>query len=205
MRASSIKAIYDRAYESLPLDGIWKEVMGEPEPNGAWLIWGPEKNGKTWFTLMLANYLSKQSKVLYVSAEEGLAKGFVSACKRAGIEPDNKQLKVMEYISIEELKLLLDKRRAPKIVVLDNLTIYSEEMKYGVFRKLLKIYPNTLFIFVAHEESGQPYTSTAKLCKKLAKVIVRVKGLAAHVSGRVPGGNIIIDETQAQISWGTNQ
>ena len=200
----TIKNIYDKKFRTFSFDGVWKDTIGEPEQAGFWLIYGAEKNGKTWFSIKLADYLSKFARTAYVSAEEGLSKAFVEACERAGLEP-NSNLKFMEYTSIEELDAKLEKRKSPKVLVLDNITMYVDELKNGVLRKLHHKYRDTkLFIFVAHEEKNEPYTATAKLAKKLAKVIIRVEGLACFISGRCPGGTLMIDEEKAMLYHGTN-
>jgi hypothetical protein len=181
------------------MDGYWQAVMGNPEANGAWLLWGPEKNGKTWFAVKLADYLSTFMRVLYVSAEEGIGKAFVDTCRRAALNPGNRNLNFEEYVSIQELDALLSRRRSPQCVVLDNMTIYADELKNGTLRRMLNKYPQKLFVFVAHEERNEPYTATAKLVRKLAKVIVYVRGLMCTVSGRVPGGNLMIDQDRADL------
>lgn len=198
-RVKTIKNLYDKKHRTLDADGIWGDVLGEPESHGAWLIWGPEKNGKTWFTVKLADYLSRHMRVLYVSAEEGTGKAFVDTCQRVNLDPANRRLHFEEYISIEELDEKLQQRRSPAAVVLDNMTIYADELKNGVLRRLLNKYPQKLFIFLAHEERREPYTATAKLVRKLAKVIVYVEGLMCTVSGRVPGGSLVIDENRAAL------
>jgi hypothetical protein len=203
-RALTIKNVYDKKHTSIEMDEPWCNVFGEPEANGIWLIWGAEKNGKTWFALQLANYLSVNAEVIYISAEEGIGKAFVETCKRAKINESNKHLKFFEYISIDELNEKLAKRRSSDIVFIDNITIYNDELKNGLLRKLTNDFPNKLFILLAHEERNEPYTATAKLAKKLAKVIVYVKGLACNVYGRVPGGTLTINEEKAKLFYGNN-
>lgn len=186
----------------MPFTGIWADAMGQPEHNGCWIIYGIDKNGKTTFALQLANYLTTFDKVLYVSAEEGISMAFRDSCTRVGIDASNRKLTVLDYITIEELDEKLSKRKSARVVFLDNATIYADEMKGGIFRQLLAKYPTKLFVVLAHEERGDPYTAFAKLVKKLAKVIVRVKGLACQVSGRCPGGIIMIEENTATLYWG---
>lgn len=202
-RMLTIKNIYDKKFKTFEFDGVWKDTMGNPEQAGFWLIYGNEKNGKTWFSIKLAEYLSKYAQTAYVSAEEGIGKAFVETCERVGLDP-NSNLKFMEYLSIDELDAKLEKRKSPRIIVLDNLTMYVDELKNGVLRKLHHKYRDTkLFIFIAHEEKNEPYTATAKLAKKLAKIIVRVEGLACFISGRCPGGNLMINKERAQLYHGT--
>lgn len=201
-RTLTIRNIYDKRHRTLAVGGVWRNALGEPESHGAWLVWGAEKNGKTWLSLKLADYLSTIDKVLYISAEEGAGKAFADTCMRIGIDAGNRRLHVLEYTPIEEVDERLSKRKSPGIIVVDNLTIYNDELKNGVLRQMLQRHPSKLFIFVAHEDRGEPYTATAKMVRKLAKVIIHVKGLACIVSGRCPGGVLTIDESKSRLFWG---
>jgi KaiC/GvpD/RAD55 family RecA-like ATPase len=201
-RALTLGNLYSKRHKTIVIDGIWADVMGEPEQNGVWLIWGKEKNGKTWFALKLAEYLSTFGKVLYVSAEEGTDKTFVDACRRAKLNPNNRSLHFEEYISIEELDVKLSQRKSAKYVFIDNITIYADEFKGGVLREFVKKHSSKLLIFLAHEDRKEPYTSSAKLVKKIAKIIFYIKGLSAEVSGRCPGGILTVDEDKAALYHG---
>jgi len=201
-RAKSISNIYSKKFKVFDFDGLWLKAMGKPEADGIWLVYGPEKNGKTWFSIKLAEYLSQFGKVLYISAEEGTGKGIQDTFYRIGLNPSNRALQFEEYTPIEELDQLLSKRKSARIVFLDNMTIYADELKNGMLRKFTQKHSDKLFVIIAHEERNEPYTATAKLASKLAKVIVRVKGLACTVSGRVPGGVLTIDEEKAALYWG---
>lgn len=201
-RALTVKNLYDKTFKTFSFTGIWHEVFGMPTTSGIWLIYGREKNGKTWGTLLLSAYLSQFEKVLYISAEEGTDMEFTAALKRAKINSNNTNINFIEYEPIEDLYIRLKKRRAPKIVVIDNLTIYNEELKASGVKKLKQAFPNTLFICVAHEERNKPYTAAANMASKLAKVIIRVQGLLLIVGGRVPGGTLKIDEEKASLFHG---
>ncbi|MFD2874075.1 hypothetical protein ACFS5N_16450 [Mucilaginibacter ximonensis] len=201
-RAKTIKNLFDKKHQEFEFDGIWKDRCGNPDRAGAWLIWGPEKNGKTWITMLAAKYLSQFEKVHYVSAEEGTGKDFVASLKRAKISASDTQIQVEEYEALEDLKERLKKRKAPRIVIIDNLTCYRAELKPSQVQPLLREFPEVLFIFLAHEERGEPYTALAREVRKLAKIIIRVEGLACHVSGRCPGGMIMIDESRSLLYHG---
>lgn len=202
-RSLTVKNLYDKKFKTFDFRGVWRDTMGTPEVNGAWIVYGAEKNGKTWFSLKLAEFLSTFDKTLYISAEEGTGKTFVDACRRAKIDLNSKQLLFSEYMTIEEVDKKLSSRKAPKIVFFDNVTIYADELKNGVLRKFLKKHEDKLLVFIAHEERKEPYTATAKLVRKLAKIIVRVQGLACFVSGRCKGGVLMIDEEKASLYHGT--
>lgn len=186
-------------HETFDLEDEWAEVMGQPEKNGAWLIWGNEKNGKTAFALKLALYLSTKEKVHYISAEEGLGSGFVQACLAAGVTAGSSSLHFVDYETVEEVNSRLTKRNAAKIVFIDNITFYLDELKNGGLRNLLLGNPKVLFVFLAHEERGEPYTATAKLCKRLAKLIFYVQTDICKVTGRCPGGEIVVRQQLASL------
>lgn len=203
-RATSIETILGKSFKVFDFTGIWRKVFAKPEKGGAWIIYGAEKNGKTWFSIKLAEYLSGFEKTLYVSAEEGISQAFKNTLIRSKIDPHNTALKFIDYIPLDELVERLEGRKSEKIVFIDNVTIYADELKYGELRKVLdnKKLKNKLFVFIAHEDKNEPYTATAKMIKRLAKIIVRVQGLACFVSGRCPGGVLTIDEAKAELYHG---
>lgn len=203
MRAMSLSNILKMKHTTYDFESPWSEAMGtNPSDNGIWLVWGKEKNGKSWMCLLLAKYLAQFRKVLYVSAEEGLGKEFVDAIRRAGLTPKEKNLSFVEYESINEIRDTLRKRNAPHVVLLDNLTVYNGDLTTKLLNELTVEFPTTHFVLVAHEERGEPVTALAKHAKRMAKVIIHVKGLKANVSGRCKGGTLVIDDEQASLYYG---
>lgn len=205
MRTYTVKNILDKTLKILVLSGIWLDIFGKPERNGKmWIIYGEEKNGKTWFSILLAQFFSLSEKILYISAEEGLGLSFQEVTQRANLDPKNKNFQAYGYVALEDLKNHLKRRYAPKIIFIDNVTVYVEELKNGGLQSLIKDNPDKLFIFIAHEDRGEPYTATAKMIKRLADRIVRVQGLVATVGGRTKGGQFVIDQEKAMIIHGSN-
>lgn len=201
-RPLSTKSLMNKTYDTYQFDGLWRDVFGTPEKSGVWLIYGKEKHGKTWFSLLLAEMLTQFEKVDYISAEEGHDMTFQEAVKRAKIDLENRKLTYLEYTPIPEVVERIHKRRAAKAVVFDNVTVYAEELKRGGLERMIKQLEGRTLIFLAHEEDNKPYTAQAKMIKKLAKVIVRIDGLTAFVSGRCPGGALTIDENKAALYHG---
>ena len=204
-RTLSVKNLYSQRFTTLSIGGKYQEAFGEPSDCGIWLIYGKEKNGKTTFALQLADYLSKLKRVLYISGEEGTDMEFTDSCKRAGIEETNCNIHFIDYELLEELYKRLESRKSESIIFIDNMTVYNDELKNGALRKLQREFPKKLFIFIAHEEAGEPYRATAKLCKRLAKIICHVEGWACDVSGRCPGGRILISEQKAALYHGESK
>ena len=178
------------------------EAIGEAELKGCWLIYGSEKNGKTWFTLQLAKAMAAYDKVAYISAEEGTDLSFRKACERAGVSAADKIL-FDEYLSIEEILEKFSKPKTANILVIDNLTIYPDEFRTTGIREFINAFPQKLIIFVAHEERKEPYPACARMAKKMAKVFIQVKGLRAFVVSRfAEGGAIEINEDMSEMYWG---
>lgn len=203
MRTISVKQAYSKKFKTFDFDGIWKDVMDNPETSGGWIIHGDEKQGKSTFALMLANYLTRFEKVLYISAEEGVSKHFIGVMRRLGIKDKNKRFKLHEYEEWSEIEKRLKMRTCPKIVFIDNITVYRDEMTKTDLKNILQEHQNKLIVFVSHEERGKPDTAQGRYWRKLSKIIVRVLGLKAFVTGRCTGGNLIIDEERALLYHGT--
>lgn len=179
------------------------EVIGSAERKGCWIIYGCEKNGKTWFTLRLAKEIAKYERVSYISAEEGLDASFTNAVRRAGITTSDNIL-WDEYLPVEDIVKKFQKQRSANVIVIDNLTMYADEMKpTEIKKKLIDALPNKLIIFVAHEERKEAYPAIARMAKKLAKVIFHIEGLKAFVVSRFsPGGELVIDEEKSEVYHG---
>jgi len=202
-RAISVKTLLNKKFNTFEFDGIWKDVLGEQERNGIWVIYADEKNYKTFFTLMLSQYLSKFENVNYISAEEGTGYTFQQNVKRVKIDFKNSKIKFYEYLEIEELEKVLKNRQAGKITIIDNSTAYVDDLKSSVLRRLRRDYPKQLFIIVAHKEKEEPSTAMAKLAKKLSNIYINLSGSVAFVAGRCPGGKIIIDDQKAMLFHGS--
>ena len=181
------------------------KAIGQAERKGCWIIYGAEKNGKTKVALLLARDISSSEKVAYISAEEGTDKSFQDAVGYANITADYR-IAWDEYLSIDEIIEKFKRPKTANIIFIDNLTIYQDELKPSELKKkLVDAIPNKLFILLAHEERKDAYPALARMAKKMAKVVIHVKGLKAFVISRFSkGGEIVIDEEKAALYWGEN-
>lgn len=206
-RSKTTKNLFDRKPSKIVAvaDPALREAVGEAERTSCWFIYGPEKNGKTTFALKLAQDLAKAESVGYISAEEGLDKSFTDACRRAGINAEDKIL-WNEYMSLDEMIAYCRKPRSPRIIFIDNLTIYQDEITPKELKKrLIDALPGRLLVLIGHEERNLPYPAVARMSSKMAKVIFHIRGLRASIVSRFgPGGEIDIDEERSELYWGSN-
>jgi predicted ATP-dependent serine protease len=186
-------------------DAEMQRILGDVSAYGVWLVYGKEKNGKTWFALQLAKLLSKTGKVAYISAEENLEDSFLNACRRAGITAADRIL-WDGYMGIDDLIDKFSRPKSPQIIFVDNLTAYMDELKPTELKsRITSVLPDKLWVFVAHEDRNEPYPATARQAKRWANVIVHVQGLKAFVTSRFStGGEVVIDETKSELYWGIN-
>src|SRR5690625_3268150 len=62
MRPRTLKQILEKRYKIIELGGIIKDMFGQVEQNGLWLIWGDEKTGKSTFSIVLAGHFATTRK-----------------------------------------------------------------------------------------------------------------------------------------------
>lgn len=153
---------------------------------------------------MMAEDLSHNYRVRYISAEQGLKDSFRLACERAGI---TKATRILwdGYTELSDLIKELEKPKSAEIIFIDNTTIYSDEFKGDLaIKNLYSKFPHKLIIFVSHEDRNEPYPACAKLIKKLCEVYCRVKGLKVFVTSRysASAGEITINEEMSEMYWG---
>lgn len=207
-RSRTTKNLFDkRTTRRVALqDPIFEGAIGPAERKGLWLLYGNDKNGKTWFALRLAKDLAATERVAYISAEEGLDDSFVMACTRAGITREDRLL-IDEYMPYEAIIEKYQKPRTANVIFIDNLTMYQDEMKPSHLVKLAEALPKKLIILIGHEERNEPYPASARMAKKLAKVYVNVKGLKAFVVSRFASqpGEIVISPELSEMYWGSEE
>lgn len=205
MKALSVKQAFSIVFKLFEFTGLWLKAFGKPEQTGFWYLGGGEKNGKTTFAMMLAKYLTTFGKVLYISAEEGLSKDIIAAMKFAGLSDKNKNFNIIDYEPWEDLQNRLNSRKCAKIIFIDNSTVYRDEITRKLVAELKQNHSNKLIIMVCHEMKGLPDNALATTWRKLAKIIIQAEGLKAIISGRCPGGTLMINEEKANLYWGTEQ
>ncbi len=186
-RAATTMQVLNSKFEELPFDGIWRELFGMPELSGCWLIWGEASNGKTAFSLQLAKYLSKFTRVAFDSIEEGISKSLRDAIHREEMIEAQGRFLILDKEPIEALEERLLRRKSPSVAIIDSIQ-YTGLNKISA-KELIDRHPCKLFIFTSHASGKFPDGRTANSIRYHANVKIRIEGFRAFVQSRY-GGDI---------------
>lgn len=180
--------IQDIELKKLPLSGEWRDLIGLPEMSGTWIIWGRSFSGKTSFCVRLAKEIAALGeRVAYVSLEEGLSVTMQAAFRRENMDTVNDRLRMWYQIEPEELVEKLKRQRSARVVIIDSLQYLG--INYAGYKRLRKLFPNKLFIFVSHaNEQKEPSGATAIKVRYDASVKILVAGFVAYAFSRYGGG-----------------
>ena len=200
-RAYSVSNVNDAKFNTLKFTGKWKEAVGSPELTGTWFIYGPPKNGKTSFAMMLVKYLTDFKRAAYNSVEEGLSLTIKMAMARVNMLEVGNKLILLEKEEIDDLIERLKKHKSPDVVVIDSVQFM--ELKFSDYKRLKETFPHKLFIYVSHVEGKLPEGNTAKRIWRDANVTFRIEGFKAFTTSRYGGGGeIVISDEFAKAHWG---
>ena len=195
-RAYSVKNVMSASFRTVGTEGRWRECIGNPEFGGSWLVYGPPKNGKTSFAMMLARYLAETRRVAYDSVEEGKSRTIQLALERTGMMDCGGRFVLLDKESVDDLKERLDKHKSPDVVVIDSVQFM--EMKFSEYKELKARYPHKLFVYVSHVQGNLPEGHVARRIWRDANVAWRVEGFRAFPVSRYGGGTTIdIDRVKA--------
>ena len=181
-RGLSVSELYNKKRKTFEFSGSFKDLIGNPEQSGTWIVWGDSGNGKTSFVCQLAKFLTRYGRVLYNSMEEADGESIKAAFVRASMQDVKTKITLLPNESMEDLKVRLRKKNAPRIVIVDSIQ-YSE-LRYGDYKRLKEEFKKVLFIFVSHEENKLPEGKVAKRVRYDAMVKIRVLGFMATATSR---------------------
>jgi len=200
-RAVSIMELENTRFSGLNFEGQWKSAMGSPDRTGTILIYGPPKNGKTYFSLQFAKYLTQFGHVAYNALEMGTGLSLKKAVLEVGFNSEEKRrIVLLNREPIAELSLRLEKRKSPPFVFIDSLQYLGISYRqYLAFKEQNK---HKLIIFLSHADGKQPRGEVAKSIQYDADIIIRVEGFKAFSAGRYGGGDSITVWTEgAEKYW----
>lgn len=186
-RAVSVEELLKKKFIELPVEGVWKELLGAPERSGSWFIYGLSGHGKTTFNMQLAKYLTRFGRVEYNTLEEGARKSMQEAVRenRMGECPRG-SFKILDKLTIAELRDRLSRPRAAKIVFIDS--VQYTFMTKADYKRLIKDFPDTLFVFVSHARGNQPLGALAEAIMYDADIKIHVLGFKAFSKSRMSRG-----------------
>ncbi len=200
-RALSIMELENTQFDGIDFDGQWKSAMGSPDRSGTILIYGPPKNGKTYFSLMFAKYLTRFGHVAYDALEMGTGLSLKMAIKKVGFNGDEKRkIVLLNRESITELNNRLEKKKSPAIVFIDSLQYTG--LSYKQYIAFKERHRNKLITFISHADGKQPRGEVAKSIQYDADIIIRVEGFKAFPASRFGGGEpITVWDEGAEKYW----
>lgn len=199
-RAYSVKNVLDAKFNTLAIDGEWEAAIGSPELTGSWFIYGPPKNGKTSFAMMLAKYLTGFKRVAYDSIEEGLCLTIQLALERTGMDEVGGRFILVDKENIDELTERLKQHKSPDIVFIDSVQFMG--LTFAEYKKLKTMFPRKLFVYISHLKGNLPDGTVATRIYRDASVVFRVEGFKAFPVSRYGGGEpIVISEEKANDYW----
>lgn len=188
-RAVSVDELIKKKFTELPLEGKWKDLIGSPERSGSWIIWGLSGHGKTTFNMQLAKYLTKFGKVEYNTLEEGARKSMQMAVIENRMDECRKgSFKILNKLSIEEVKERLRRHKAAKIIFTDS--VQYTFLNKREYKELQREFPDVLFIWVSHAEGKEPLGALGKAIRYDADVKIHVLGFKAFSISRLNRGTV---------------
>lgn len=188
-RAYSPKDVANIKHKTLPFDGVWKDVFGNPEKGDTWFITGPSASGKSSFVMQLSKYLCTMGTVLYVSLEEGVGVSMQTRLQRFKMNEVQGKFRIITDGDIDALAERLAKPKSANFVIVDSYQYaYEEGWEYSKTKALIDRFKFKTFIFVSQEDKGKPIGKPAIRLKYAAGVKVRTQGYRAYCQGRYSTG-----------------
>lgn len=200
-RAKSIQNVLDEKHKLFDLSPEFESAFGSPQTTGVWMVWGSSGSGKTNFLMQLTKELSKHSKIIYNSLEEGGTATLQNTIKKANMQEVARRVVIVSE-SLEELEHRLEKSRGYNIIVVDSWQ-YTHQ-NFTKFKEMTRRFRNRLFIVNSHADGKQPAGRSAKRVKFDASLKIWVEGFKAFSMGRTIGdtGEYVIWDKGAAMYWG---
>lgn len=144
--------------------------------------------------------MSKFSRVIYNSIEEGLSLSFRDAVSRSGMQEVGNRFKLGDKWTIEELSEVLRKKNSPNFIVIDSVQFAG--LKFSQYKSLKEEFPHKIFCYISHVKGKEADGNVAKSIYRDANVICRVEGFRAFITSRYGGeGTYDINPEMARAYW----
>ncbi len=193
--------LFKAKFKLLNLDEPWASLIGMPEQTGTWFVYGSPKNGKTSFCMALCKYMTKFSRVIYNSVEEGMSLTMQDAVRRAQMQTVGNRFLLGDKWTVDELTEELRKKNSPNFVVIDS--VQFADLKFSEYRSLKETFPHKIFCYVSHVNGKEPDGNIAKRIYRDANAVFRVEGFRAFPVTRYGGsGYYDVVKEKAEAYWG---
>lgn len=173
-----------KKFKIMEFEAEWRDLIGDPELAGTWMIWGRSGTGKTRFSARLAKYLLQFGSVAYNSLEQGCSHSLRLAFKAEGLL--GKKRIVLWKKSIANMIEDLSKQKSPSIIIIDSFQ-YTK-MSYEAYIDLKERFPHKLFIYISHAEGREPKGNHASSVRYDADVKIYIEGYRVFAQSRYGGG-----------------
>lgn len=186
MKTIGVFQLAQMKFDCFEFEGPWAASFGRPEKNFSAIIHGPSGNGKTDFCVKFAKYLSRFTKVLYLSHEEGISSTIQEAFNRNNMIEVSGKVVLAEKGSVDELIEYLKKRNSPGAVIIDSLDYMR--LTTEQYKRIRAEFPKKAIIIVAWSKGDLPKSQSGKDIEYMCDIKIRVKAYLAHPRCRY-GGN----------------
>ena len=94
-------------FETIGLQGRWKELIGDPSVGFSMMVFGQPKSGKSTLMLEFAQHLAENhGKTLYVAIEEGFGYTLKDKIQRVGANSNKLSFAAAQSMATKSLTLL---------------------------------------------------------------------------------------------------
>jgi hypothetical protein len=168
-------------FDQLDFTGDWLELLGQPEPNFACVIYSPPGEGKSTFSIRFANYLATNfGKVVFVSNEEGISQ---TLKQKIALVPEriSSRFLISAWTDFATLKQKLAKSDAAFVFIdsLDNAGLTAHHLK-----ELRQLCPAKAFITISQVTKDGKFRGSNELAHDCDIVIEIVNGTATTRKNR---------------------
>lgn len=173
-------------FKTLPFEGIYKEMFGEPEDNFSMIIYGESGSGKTEIEVIIAKEMTKYGKVYFNSNEQGVSKSLQDSFVRNNVHDISGMLQLVDKEDIESMIIRLKRKQSAKIVLIDS--VQHSKLTYERWKEIRAMFPKKIFILISHSEGRRPAGAAAKAIEYDVDIKCHVKNFIIYTRSRFGGG-----------------
>lgn len=173
--SQQIATVSEMKYSKFPALKIptkYRNLIGKVPVNFRMLLWGAPGHGKSSLALMLANDIAKNTKVLFVSAEESLQSAtLANRIKR--FKTNSKNLIFNDSNNTETIERIINTYN-PKFVVIDSVNVIKGKVEAVL--ALMQKFPEVGFIVIAQATKDHKRYSGISSLAHAVDIVINVSG-----------------------------